>query len=109
MITMTTKGFEKIQTPGITINRIQDKIQRAVNDVHVGKISDGHLIKCQVKVNEVVKVAHKLGRKPLGWVQVSPNNLEVFVIESSPPDSTYLNLTMFSASFMVADIVVWVF
>lgn len=65
------KKFKKIEIEDEVLSRMQDNVEQAISLLPSTDIIQGRLIKSVSLLSaSTVKVSHKLGRPPLGWIIV---------------------------------------
>jgi hypothetical protein len=85
-ITGMYKSISRVPTALGELNRFQDQVVPALNDVLKNVISKESIIEVTLSTSPV-KVNHKLGRKPTGWIVVYSNAAAiVFTTEVSDSD-----------------------
>lgn len=96
--------FDRVQTQDGTLNRIQDRIKIVLRAIISKPILDGQIIdSITLPAGVATNVAHKLGRKPKGWIPVQ--GVSTTITENSKDDK-FLNLT---AGATVTNTSIWVF
>lgn len=64
--------FERLQTPDVTLQALQDNIDSALSIVLKSKLIDGVLRSGVQLANGLNLVEHRLGREPLGFLIIAP-------------------------------------
>lgn len=77
----------KLRSADEWLNRVQDNILRAVNQIVKIPILDGVLTDEIDLSTSITNVEHKLGREPLGWIVVAKDaNADVWEVTANNPD-----------------------
>ena len=84
--------FNKVRTEDDNLRRVQDNIEAPLKDISSKTILDGQLL-TGIKLTASLpnQVAHKLGRKPVGWI-VSGLTENATIWEVKKPSSLFLYL-----------------
>lgn len=81
---MAQRAFKKVVSDNADLQRVQENVQAALEPVISSPIVDGLLISAQLESGSN-KVAHKLGRKPQGYIVVTKSaNIDVWGSVMSP-------------------------
>lgn len=98
-------AFKRLKSSTPELDRVQDNIQQYTTQLDTNPLLGGVLIKDVALSTTEVKVEHKLGREPQGWLIVKKNAAQDIYESSSFLPKRYLSLT--AAGTVTASI--WVF
>ncbi len=88
-----------------SVERLATSLQRSIDSVTQSPIIAGQLLESIPLSGIAKRVAHKLGRKPLGWIIVNQDeNATVYSSQDAKPE---LFLTLTSSADVVVSL--WVF
>ena len=84
--------FNKVRTEDDNLRRIQDNIETPLKDISSKTILDGQLLTGVKLVTSFQnQIAHKLGRKPLGWIVAGlDENATIWEVKKSSSLFLYL-------------------
>lgn len=74
------------------LQRVQDNVSRSLDVLSRQVLAEHSLVDALPVGTSETRVPHLLGRKPMGWLLVSPQ-ADARVWESAPADSRFLYLT----------------
>jgi hypothetical protein len=100
---MPFPSFKRVYQVDPALNEVQDNVAEVVQYLSGNAVIDGLLLTGIVLSSGSNKVAHKLNRKPLGWIVVDRNSS--VTIYSTSSTEKFLNLTT-SAAVTVS---LWIF
>ena len=93
---MTIRSFERISVTDPEIQNLQYRLEETLRPVTSSSVIDGNLIEdISLASGTTSKIAHKLGRKLIGWIIVGKDAAQhVYVVNSGKTDlDTYIHLT----------------
>lgn len=93
---MTIRSFERISVTDPEIQNLQYRLEETLRPVTSSSVIDGNLIEdISLASGTTSKIAHKLGRKLIGWIIVGKDAAQhVYDVNSGKTDlDTYIHLT----------------
>ena len=93
---MAIRSFERINVTDPEVQNLQYRLEETLRPVTDSSIIDGRVIEdITLASGTTSKIAHKLGRKLIGWVVVGKNAAQhVYDVNSGKTDlDTYIYLT----------------
>ena len=105
---MVLRSFQKVDTTDVSIREMQYRLEETLRPVTDSSIIDGRLIESiSLSSGTTSKIAHKLGRKIIGYIVVGKNAAQHVYDENSGKSDldTYLHLT----SGGTVTVNIWVF
>ena len=85
--------FQRVRSSDLNVSRLSDSASEAVRLLGSKEILNGILIKDIVMGNgETRDIAHKLGRKPRGWIVVDTDSVGT-IRRTGEYTSTYITIT----------------
>ena len=93
---MTIRSFERISVTDPEIKDLQYRLEETLRPVTSSSVIDGNLIEdISLASGTTSKIAHKLGRKLIGWIIVGKDAAQhVYDVNSGKTDlDTYIHLT----------------
>ena len=93
---MTIRSFERISVTDPEIQDLQYRLEETLRPVTSSSVIDGNLIEdISLASGTTSKIAHKLGRKLIGWIIVGKDAAQhVYDVNSGKTDlDTYIHLT----------------
>ena len=97
------KFFRKVKIRDTEVSQFQDNVAAVLQPLSKLPILDGNLVEFRV-TSGANKLAHGLGRTPLGW-HLADTDAAVVLYRSAASDSSFLTLTADTS----ATIKLWVF
>lgn len=85
--------FSKLQHTDSLINLIQDRLKSVINAIAGKEVVDGQIVTVDSIGGTMVRVQHKLGRVPNGWILVNGHTSADTIVELLPPDSNFIYLS----------------
>ena len=93
---MTIRSFERISVTDPEIQNLQYRLEETLRPVTSSSVIDGNLIEdISLASGTTSKIAHKLDRRPIGWIIVGKDAAQhVYDVNSGKTDlDTYIHLT----------------